>query len=332
MATYQKTADLVWSGRIDGTDPDLLRWHQIIELAEPQALPALENGQQGIAFIGFCCDEGVRRNHGRVGANEGPHMIRKYCGHFPVVADHIRMADVGDVFCEDSDLEAAQTLLAEKVTEITKAGYLPVVLGGGQELSYGTFQALKPKDTNLEYGLINFDAHFDLRSLPDKELPNSGSWVWQVSRDLKADDIPFHYLALGIQQYSNTRRLFELAIEMGAPYFLAEDFSNDRLDKIIHTINGIIAQSDVLHLSLDMDVFAAPYAPGVSASGYNGIAPNAMFKRLLRHIILSGKVGSVDIAEVNPLLDTDNRTSRLAAAFIFDIVQAADINAEYPAP
>jgi formiminoglutamase len=55
-----------------------------------------------------------------------------------------------------------------------------------------------------------------------------------------------------------------------------------------------------------------------------------MFKRLLRHIVLSGKVSSVDICEVNPQFDVDYRTSRLAAAFVFDIVQASDINAEYP--
>ena len=69
---------------------------------------------------------------------------------------------------------------------------------------------------------------------------------------------------------------------------------------------------------------------GVSASAFNGISPSAMFKRLLRHIVLSGKVSSVDICELNPKFDVDYRTSRLAAAFVFDIVQAADINAEYP--
>jgi formiminoglutamase len=79
-----------------------------------------------------------------------------------------------------------------------------------------------------------------------------------------------------------------------------------------------------------MDVFASPFAPGVSAPSFNGIAPNAMFKRLLRHIVLSGKVNTVDISEVNPIYDVDNRTARLASAFVFDIVQAADINAEYP--
>lgn len=112
--------------------------------------------------------------------------------------------------------------------------------------------------------------------------------------------------------------------------FLAEEFTNDQLHKMLNTINGIMANSNTLLLSIDMDVFGAAFAPGVSAASFNGLAPNAMFKRLLRHIVLSGKVGCVDISEVNPNYDLDNRTARLAAAFIFDIVQAADINAEYP--
>jgi formiminoglutamase len=99
---------------------------------------------------------------------------------------------------------------------------------------------------------------------------------------------------------------------------------------MLNTVNSILANSTSLLLTIDMDVFGAPFAPGVSASSYNGIAPNAMFKRLLRHIVLSGKVSSVDICELNPKFDVDNRTARLASAFIFDIVQAADINAEYP--
>ena len=65
------------------------------------------------------------------------------------------------------------------------------------------------------------------------------------------------------------------------------------------------------------------------APSFNGISPNSMFKRIIRHIILSGKVASIDIAETNPLYDLDARTARLAASIVFDIVQAANVNAEF---
>jgi len=330
MAFYRKTNADTWTGRIDGVDADLLRWHQVIEICEPENLPKLQKGIQGIAIIGFCSDEGVRRNLGRTGAAAGPKAIRKACCNFPLVADHIIMADAGDVFCEEGDLEAAQELMAEKIRSIGKAGYLPIILGGGHETAFCGYKALGTLPKKAEIGIINFDAHFDLRTVDPKIGATSGTWAWQVAEDCRLNGNPFHYLVLGVQQYSNTRRLFELASEMGAPFFKAEEFTNDQLHNMLNNINGILSNSDRLLLTLDMDVFGSSFAPGVSASAFNGISPNAMFKRLLRHIVLSGKVCSVDICEVNPSYDLDNRTAKLAAAFVFDIVQAADINAEYP--
>jgi formiminoglutamase len=330
MALYRKTAPETWSGRTDGEESDLLRWHQIIKICDPESLPPLSNGMQGIAIMGFCSDEGVRRNHGRTGAANAPEIIRKSCSNFPMVADHIVMADAGDIICSDGQLESAQKLMAEKLKLIKDAGYLPIVLGGGHETALCGYLSLGQLPKKSELGIINFDAHFDLRSLDPEVGPTSGTWVWQIVDDCRKNKVPLHYLVVGVQQYSNTKRLFEYADELGAPYFLAEEFTNDQLHHMLNAINGILANSNNLLLSLDMDVFASPFAPGVSAPSFNGIAPNAMFKRLLRHIVLSGKVSTVDISEVNPIYDVDNRTARLASAFVFDIVQAADINAEYP--
>jgi formiminoglutamase len=330
MAFYRETTPDIWSGRIDGEDGDLLRWHQIIKLCSPENLPPFSNGMQGIAIMGFCSDEGVRRNNGRTGAALAPEAIRKSCSNFPLVADHIIMADAGDVVCTDGNLEAAQMLMAEKLQVVQKAGYLPIVLGGGHETAYCGYLSLGQFPKKAEMGVINFDAHFDLRAIDPTVGNTSGTWVWQIAEDCRLKNIPFHYMVVGVQQYANTKRLFEYARELGVPYLLAEEFTNDQLHRMLNSINGILANSNKILLSLDMDVFSSPFAPGVSASSFNGIAPNAMFKRLLRHIVLSGKVSTVDISEVNPTYDVDNRTSRLAAAFVFDIVQAADINAEYP--
>ncbi|MCU0388022.1 MAG: formimidoylglutamase [Chitinophagaceae bacterium] len=330
MAFYRKTPTETWSGRIDGNEQDLLRWHQIIQICEPENLPTLSNGMQGICIMGFCSDEGVRRNKGRTGAAAAPEVIRKCCSNFPMIAEHIIMADAGDVVCADGQLEAAQNLMAEKLKLVRNAGYLPIVLGGGHETAYCSYLALGQIPKKGELGIINFDAHFDLRSIDPAIGHTSGTWVWQITEDCKQKKIPLHYLVMGIQQYGNTKRLFEYAEELGAPYFLAEEFTNDQLHHMLNAINGVLANSNSIQLSVDMDVFASPFAPGVSAPAFNGIAPNAMFKRLLRHIILSGKVSTVDISEVNPMFDVDNRTARLASAFVFDIVQAADINAEYP--
>ena len=61
MAIYQPIIDHVWKGRIDGEEADVLRWHQVIQCfnLEKNDLPVIAEHQQGIAIIGFCCDEGT---------------------------------------------------------------------------------------------------------------------------------------------------------------------------------------------------------------------------------------------------------------------------------
>ena len=50
-----------WTGRVDGSGAEHARWHDIVQIAGPEPR---------FALIGFACDEGVRRNGGRVGAAE----------------------------------------------------------------------------------------------------------------------------------------------------------------------------------------------------------------------------------------------------------------------
>lgn len=331
MATYHPTKQHVWQGRIDGDEDDVLRWHQVVQCIDlsQSDLPAIQEHQQGIAIVGFNCDEGVRRNKGRQGAAGGPAAIRKSCCNFPLIASHIVIIDAGDVGCEDGKLEAAQELLGKKIKKIKAAGYMPIVLGGGHEVAYANFNGIIPLQSKEEFGIINFDAHFDLREIDESIGATSGTGIRQMSEYCKKHATPFHYLAIGIQQYSNTRRLFETADKMDAVYFLAESFCDDQMDHMLHVINGFISNADTIQLTIDMDVFAAAYAPGVSAVSFNGISPNGMLKHVVRHIMLSGKVASVDIAETNPLHDIDARTARLAASLVFDLVQAADVNTDW---
>ncbi|MBP6620287.1 MAG: arginase family protein, partial [Leadbetterella sp.] len=77
---------------------------------------------------------------------------------------------------------------------------------------------------------------------------------------------------------------------------------------------------DILYITICLDVFAAPFAPGVSATAYNGIIPDYFFKKIFRKAIGSKKLKAFDIAELNPDLDIDNRTAKLAASLVFDLV------------
>ena len=326
MAIYQPPQP--WHGRNDGDGANVQRCHQAINLLDlNQSTNQLSNQSTQIAFIGFCSDEGVRRNQGRVGAKEAPAAIRKACSNFPVHFDKLRLYDAGDVVCDDGNLEAAQILVGEKIQWLISQKYFPIVLGGGHEVAYGNFSGIRHQlSSKSSFSVINFDAHFDLRQVDENVGATSGTGFWQMANDCKEHQTEFHYLAIGIQDCSNTKLLFETARNIGALYIKAEEFTNDQLEHILDQLNHVLDESDTVQLSIDMDVFTAATAPGVSAPAFNGIPPNSMFKRLLRHIVFSNKVASIDIAEVNPLYDVDNRTSRLAASFVFDMVQALERN------
>jgi len=315
-----------WTGRIDGTDEELLRWHQRITPVNllTGALPALKPHQQGVAFLGFACDEGVRRNKGRAGAAEGPVALRRASSNFPVHFDsQLILADAGDIICKDNQLEAAQEALADTVLTIRKAGYLPVLLGGGHEITYGhatgIYRHLKLRKRNEKLGLLNFDAHFDLR-IPGQEGSSSGTGFWQLAQDCNLEGMPFQYLALGIQANSNTQQLFRIAGDLDAQYVDADAFHLQDKALLQAAISQFIRDVDHIYLTIDMDVFAAAFAPGVSATAYNGIRPDGLFLESYRNILQSGKLAGIDIAELNPSLDVDNRTAKLAAGLLFEMI------------
>jgi formiminoglutamase len=72
-----------------------------------------------------------------------------------------------------------------------------------------------------------------------------------------------------------------------------------------------------------MDTFNAAIAPGVSAASYNGIFADAAFMHLYRRILDSVKLRALDVAEVNPGYDQDNRTARLAASLFNEWFQVS---------
>lgn len=321
-ASYIAPVAKNWQGRTDGTGTSELRWHQVIQPVDlsGETLPVLQEGQQGIVILGFAVDEGVRRNHGRSGASAGPLVLRRSCASFPVHFDGHLLIDGGDVMCEDQDLDAAQQVLADAVRLIVRAGYLPLLMGGGHEMAYGHARGIYDSFKE-DVGLVNFDAHFDLRK-PGESGASSGTGFWQLSEDCRAAERPFQYLALGIQQNSNTRLLFDTADALGVMHLPGEYFHFLKRESLLHNVRLFLDSVEKVYLTTCLDVFSAAFAPGVSAPAYNGVIPDALFLECYREILFSGKLAGADIAELNPSFDMDNRTAKLAASLVFEIVSA----------
>ncbi|MFC0179326.1 formimidoylglutamase [Thorsellia kenyensis] len=375
-----------WTGRSDGDGILHRRWHNIVKTRELNQLQLITQNEEDssshlsnrkvkskMALLGLRTDEGVNRNQGRLGAVEGPLLIRKKLANIAVHDDYC-ITDFGDHICETNQLEHFQEEQIKIVTNLLLKKYHPILLGGGHEIAFGNALGLAgylikdinsnsgnqmdAKKSSLSYtspdrnmyenddffqrcqnilqgnlepisqqfseikiGIINIDAHFDLR---EDDRSTSGTPFLQIASVFQALGIPFHYCCLGINVNSNTAKLFETAKQLAVTVIKDEELSPnsflDRKDLLVDFIKNV----DHIYLSIDLDVFSSMQAPGVSAPSAKGISLE-MVEILLSLIYQSKKVRLVDIAELNPHYDIDDRTAQLAAYLVTQLTKLQHI-------
>lgn len=293
----------------------------LFQILQPLNLikPLTEIKIPAFCLLGFRCDEGVRRNFGRIGAIDGPQAIREMIARLPIQKSGLVCYDAGDIHCLDGNLESAQAALSLAVAQLIKANLTPIILGGGHELAWGHYQGIAHVFPNEQLGIVNFDAHFDMRPLIDETKGSSGTPFLQIANAHAKAERHLDYNCIGIQPSSNILPLFDTAKKYEVGVITADELHQGHLVKCLDFVNHVIEKNDLLYVSLCLDVLAAPYAPGVSAPQALGILP-AHLMPLLRQLAASGKVISYDIAEMCPQYDSDQRTAKLAASFVFEIL------------
>lgn len=303
---YQSTEAHLWQGRQDSLAEE--RFFQQIQLHNLNER-TLEQAQGKIALLGFASDEGVRRNEGRVGAALGPVEIRKRLAR---LACHkkIELIDIGDIHCVDGDLEHAQIAFGQMIDHAHQQGLKTLAFGGGHEIAWAHYLGLWEHYPKL--GVINIDAHFDLRPLKKGYLASSGTGFWQMLQHCQSQKRAFEYTVLGIQASANTKSLYQTADQAQVNYLSADEIQKQSRSQLDNYLDKVLIKSEQIYLTICMDVFAESVAPGVSAPQALGLYPNTLIP-LLTHILNSGKVIAIDFAEYAPRLDRDGQTARLCA-------------------
>jgi formiminoglutamase len=317
-----------WSTRLEPVSlpddlprrPDDPRLGEVVEFwrGDPRALlpgrPAL---------IGFPQDEGVRRNGGRVGAAEAPREIRRWLYRLvpwdcETGADLARLPplDLGDIRI-DGDLERTQEALGEVVGAVLRAGAVPVVLGGGHETAYGHY--LGYVAWGLPVGVVNVDAHLDVRPLIDGR-GHSGSPFRQMMEH------PMHplpgerYFCLGVQPQFLSRAHWE--------YVQRRHCRTVRAAEIGLRLTAYLGRADDefsrvpgcrLYLTIDADAVRAADVPGVSAPNPTGL-PGEEVLEAARAAGARPGVASLDVVEINPRLDRDGQSARWAALVVWNFL------------
>lgn len=319
--------DFHWQGRNDVEDG--AKGQRIHHIIEPSNVEQLHEMNSAVSLLGFASDAGVARNKGRTGAKRAPDLIRRALANMAWHKES-RMFDLGNVVCEDDQLEYAQQQCANVITHALKS--TPVItLGGGHEVAWASFKGLaqylqqRDSESKPKIGIINFDAHFDLRafeSSSDDIKPSSGTPFNQIFQYCQEHEWPFHYACLGVSAASNTQALFERARELGV--WFVEDHQLSHLNHVYHLtqLQHFIDDCDFLYLTIDLDVFPAATAPGVSAPAARGVSIEMLSPFLERILNYRHKLLLADIAEYNPTYDVDSQTARLAARLCWDIANA----------
>lgn len=307
----------LWSGRTDSEDGRAgERWHQRISPLQLDSAP-------GLAILGFASDEGVRRNKGRIGAAKGPRILRLAMAGLPATFD-APLYDAGNVKVEKEDLESAQALLGARVTELLSGGHFPLVLGGGHEIAFGSYQGIarwmREEHRDKTLGVINFDAHLDLRIPSPKG--SSGTPFYQIAEQCEINGRPFNYLCIGAADNANTPALYNRADELGAEVIRDREITSWHLERVQERILRFIQGVDFVYLTVCFDVFPASVMPAVSAPSGRGV-PLELFEPLLDTVLESGKVCLADMAEFNPYFDIEDHAARTAARIGFQISNGA---------
>lgn len=321
--------DFEWAGRTDTEDGEKgSRWHQKV---------TKNSTEVGIGLLGFGCDLGVIANKGRPGAQAGPDTIRQALANF---AWHLTrpIVDAGTITAEGS-LQAAQSAYAQRLCEQLQRQDFVIGLGGGHEIAWGSYNgllsclareetSLASKETRLTrkekvIGILNFDAHFDLRR-PAPQT-SSGTPFYQIAQACDEEGRAFQYACLGIAETANTQALFEIADRYQVRYLKDMAFNLSASQALM---TEFLQDIDELYVTICLDVFPNSLAPGVSAPSALGICPNQVIALLHwlanQQTSLNFNWRLADIAEMNPTFDTDARTAKLAARLVYEISKAVE--------
>lgn len=295
-----------WSGREDNdSDGFDLRWHQVVKIGE-KVQP------KDVVLVEYSSDTGVIRNEGRPGAKDGPRAIRRALANLAAWPE-LSLVDDGERQ-ENGSLEAYSEGYSRRVAEILACEGLVIGMGGGHDIAWGSYRGLRLAYPEARIGILNFDAHFDMRRANEM---NSGT---SFLRALEDSPELTKYAVFGISRANNTQVLFDRAEKWQVKVTLDEEMVRDRLELLKAEISDWCAGFDVVCMTVCLDVFSAAVCPGVSAPAARGVSLEVI-EPLVVEAMKSGKVRVFDVAECNPKLDLDGRTARVAGRLIWQVAR-----------
>jgi arginase len=287
-----------------------------------------------VAVIGAPLDLGA----GRRGVDMGPSAIR-YAELEQQLADKlgVRVTDAGNVISpvvETTEMgdERARYLsqildlcerLALLVAEVDGRGALPLVLGGDHSVALGSLVGMA-QSRGGPGGVVWIDAHGDLNTPETSPSGNVHGMVLAAALDRAGAAfrragwplpavVPGKIALVGVRSLDEGER--ELLRTLGAKVFTMSEIDRIGVEPCMREALAHAAGAAFLHVSFDMDVVDPDQAPGVGTPVKGGLSYREAHLAM-ETVAESGLLDSLDVVEVNPILDRENATGQLAVELV----------------
>jgi arginase len=290
-----------------------------------------------VRIIGFPMDLGA----GRRGVDMGPSALRIAGVGEKLRALGYTVVDAGDIEIRNAEeqeidniklpympeIARACTVLAGTVESSLEAGEFPLVLGGDHSMAIGTIAGISSHCTrhNKRLGVIWIDAHADINVPETSPSGNIHGMPVAVSLGLGASELtqiggnhpkldPSQIVYIGLRAIDEGERALirKLKIEAHTMADLDKQGAN-RL--IMKTVTSLRARVDHLHVSFDLDSVDPMVASGVGTPVPGGLTYREAHL-IMEAIADTGYMSSMEVAEVNPILDVRNASAEFAAELI----------------
>lgn len=261
-----------------------------------------EENKPDLAFFGV---EEDRAAIGNEGCAEGPDHIRRHLYDLYVGDYAVKIVDLGNIKAGN---KLSDTYFAVKsvVEELVKNNIIPILLGGGQDLTYAQYSAYEGLEQKVEVAII--DPKFDLDQENVEKTPlNSQTYLNHII--LHQPDFLFNLSNIAYQTYFVSKE----SINMYDKLF----FTTQRLGSLVGKLDQAeptIRSADMV--SLDIGAIRLSEAPGNMNAGPNGLYGDDACQ-LARYAGMSDKCSSFGIYEYNPKVDRQAHTAMLVAQIIW---------------
>ncbi len=256
-----------------------------------------------IAIFGVQDDRNAVNNSG---CALGPNYVREKLYQLFEGGYKTQIADLGNI---RQGASISDTYFAVKtvVTELIKKNILPIIIGGGQDITYAQYMAYEELEQKVD--LVVIDPRFDLDDDGDMDSVETTSTSYLNKIFLHEPNFLFNYSNLGYQTYFASQESLRV---MDKLYFDVH-----RLGEL----SGQIATAEPIIRNASMVSFDIGAVRSSDAMGNANATPNGLYGeeacQIARYAGINDKLSSVGFYEFNPAYDNNGQTATLLAQMIW---------------